>query len=295
MNLAIRTYARSTLKQRGEQRNFITVVTEFIDAEFYIEQGIGNPNYHLSRAVKVVQKAGLSESDVGRANEAARALYQGYKTLPAKQQATLKENLRKKRLIVMERGFQTLMAYSDEEIKILNSNGRVDFSQDIVYQNSDVGTRENLRNRTLTALEYETILHELAERQDKFLLDSAGEDTTKLKSYAMKVLSHDRTPHGQIFNRELFAQYVLDLLNGQTLSKRELQSNGLNPEAVFKRARTILTGYKIKESERERLFRNPTPEEMRLRIRTGTDPIAFEEGWSEEYLITRKPRKSRRF
>ena len=113
-------------------------------------------------------------------------------------------------------------------------------------------------------------------------------DLTKLRSLAEHVLSMDKPLQGMVPDWEGFKHYTLRLLAGEEFSSDELQSAGLDPTAVEKRAKSILRDYKIEKGiERNRALANERRalgyDDVPLsRVSRGTDPIAFEYGLEEE-------------
>lgn len=256
----IKRYARGILQERGEPPNIVKAVCEYIAAKYWTDNKISSPEYNLSRAAKVIGKLGLAKTETGRAYELAQSLYQDYENALEKKKEVVvnKTRMYTKRATLRGR-FQKLMSYSDDKLRILNSNKRIDFSQDIVYKNADTETRRRIRNRTLTSEEYKNLETKILESQDKFSLNLSQVNYPENLILYAKNIMYNKTPaiKSRVDDWELFTGYVLDLLNGKSCSKSELEAKGINPDDIKKQAHLTVSQYTI--HQRDEIWKRKHP------------------------------------
>ncbi|MEK0337622.1 MAG: hypothetical protein QQN41_09340 [Nitrosopumilus sp.] len=264
----IKRYARGILQERGENSNLVGAVCAYIDAQYYINNRIGDPDYHNSIAAKVIGKLGLAKTETGRAYGLAQSLYQAYEDAPKKmvrgKLVVINEEQEKKariyaKKVTLRNRFQKLMSYSDDKLRILNSNKRIDFSQDIVYKNADTETRRRIINRTLTSEEYKNLETKILESQDKFSLNLSQVNYPENLILYAKNIMYNKTPaiKSRVDDWELFTGYVLDLLNGKSCSKSELEAKGINPDDIKKQAHLTVSQYTI--HQRDEIWKRKHP------------------------------------
>jgi len=294
----IRQFAREKL--RDEPAGFVNAVCRFIDATFYTESAIGKPKYHQERLAREIRKINLSDGEIGRSFIVGRQLYDAYfkqadgvrgsrdSKLSAvsiiegiKRQERKRLERERNLKFGLERKFTNLMEVSDTKLRIVNSNKRVDFAGDPVFQNSNSEDKEKIRERKMTKNEYGDRRKAIRARQDAIALTMHTRvEEDKFWEYVRGSLEENPSLRHRL-GKELFMKfchYVLVLLRGDELSRGKLSQEGLNPNEVLGKAKSTLGRYHLDRAEKERIMRNPLPREVRMIARIGIDPVAYEQG-----------------
>ena len=145
----------------------------------------------------------------------------------------------------LEGSFKDLMRLSDDELRIRNSNQRVNFEGDSTYLASYSNRRTAYRNRSLTVIQYKTAGGTVSEAEDVLELRRKGIGGAELIARAAECLEADRA-HRDSLGEEKFAQFnslVIALLSGEALSVPQIRSLGFDPEDILRRARVRQTHF----------------------------------------------------
>lgn len=181
--IPLKRFARAMLKKEGIQPPLLNAVVEFVEAAYWIENNIGNPERHNQLAARRADMWGLSEEEIVRASQVAEVTYLEYKhlagishdsplTLDAigameanKRERVRQINREKERIqrlrARLQRNFQALMSYSDTQLAVRNSNDRINFDLDPVYSTRGRNIRKRVGQRSISQTEYESLEREL--------------------------------------------------------------------------------------------------------------------------------------
>lgn len=270
----VKGFAREVLRTAKETDPFIKAVLEYTDAEFYIAKEIGEPEYHTGRAAKSVAKLNLSPEEISRAMKVAHELLISYGQSPANQDTSLtpetiemleakrreeeerKEKARILRKVALFEGrFTKLMALSDEQLRIVNSNPRVDFSSDLVFKRMNKDGKEQFKQRAVSGEIYEDTITNMLMEQNTILIKTHMLDP-QLISRKVEGLQNNN-PLRQRLGEEKFSrfiEYIHLLTSGEPVAKADIIQAGLSVDLVVRQARTILSSLVFDVSEREHLL-----------------------------------------
>ena len=171
----IKRFAKDFLERQEIESNLRKAVIEFVEANYWIENKIGDPEIHGQRAMRKAKGFGLSDQQLDQVRQTAQAIYLNYKSigelsqdkpltrseivkiealrrqkLPG-QEARRKKDLKNK----LEQRFKRLTVYSDDELRTLNSNQRINLNNDPIYKEAGIKLRREIKRRGLTAQKYQ--------------------------------------------------------------------------------------------------------------------------------------------
>ncbi len=290
----LRILARRVALQLGYDRSFAQAVVENVTALHYVTNGIGPPDSHLQRAVNFARKKGLSDEERAVTSGLARQIFDFLPTgadsltnrrgideiVVAMGRERLARTERGKRERINREGerlktrWQRLMAYSDEEIAIINSNFRVNFQGDRVYQSAQNEIRAKMIRRQLTRTEYRESLHRQRLEQATFRLNTRPDEREKLLERSVGILRDHKIAVLPEDRQQAILQFIQKLLAGEPVVRGRIIRQGFNPYDLLKRARRILISYHMERSEKMRDNRI-LPVDMPVSTKRGTDPHRF--------------------
>lgn len=171
----LKRYAREILRNEADPK-LAEAVVEFAEANYWIENKIGNPEKHQTRAVRRAKIFGFSEQEVAAISQSAATIYMDYKKFAGVNQdnpltrrsiaeAKTKKEAKAKLKKELESKYKNLMMYSDTILQIENSNQRIKLNEYPVFANSGITIKEKMKKRKLPGRQYK----KLQERQGKRL------------------------------------------------------------------------------------------------------------------------------
>lgn len=260
-----RRFARRQGRLLGESAPIPSAMAEFAVTEFLASQSGASPTLRDRRTRDIIYKLALSTEEVAQARKLGRDAFVAYRAIkgeasPAeirafspeaawmyqedpehrKRERDQAKQLSGKRSLRgrLESSFKELMRLSDNELRIQNSNQRVNFEGDSTYVASYNNRRTAYRNRSLTVIQYKTAGGTVSEAEDVLKLRGKGIGGAELIAKAVESLEADRV-HRDSLGEGRFAQFnslVIALLSGETLSVPQIRSLGFDPEEILRRA-----------------------------------------------------------
>lgn len=253
--LDVRNFVKITLAPTNESVEITSAAVEFSTAAFYIDQGIGNPEYHIKRALKDTAKFKLSPQEIERARYLGDGLFRSFigdlsfssldpEIVSSVQKAIETQEARKEenRMKQREKGiaskkqrleerFRSVMESSDTQLRIQLSNPSIAFDRDKAYRNADVQTKARFRNRTLTEVEYNALeIISFTPRKEI--------NIEKLIEYL-----HMQEPKYAATREKLgeekfsaVSSFIERLLKGESIPRSEISAMGIDPETVYRKA-----------------------------------------------------------
>lgn len=250
-------------KLKTGDRNQARAVEGFVGACYWKDAGVGRAEYHDQRALKAGQKLGFSPSDLEALSAQATELFTLFKiglgvndrglniSDIVRYQARLNAIRQTKRSL--RRRFTALLDYSDDQLRVRNSQARADLSEDPVYGGITIPqVRAAIRARALTGPDYQAALKksepDQPEKVVKFSIKSRdeidwGELEDKIKRsagpYRGNVIIH-------------FQQTILALLQGEVFLVEDLIRAGLDPDETRQKATAVYSAYCMDKYEERR-------------------------------------------
>lgn len=305
----VRKYAKNIALAGGHTGPFVRAVQIQAEGLFNMATLPGDWEYHQAQILKDFRRLGLLDAERIAASNLAREIIDRLPITPINplppQEAIVNfgaeaERIRRTKEIqrretirigqILTARFQRLMSRGDNELTINNSNERVKFSDDPVYQKADSGIRKKMRQRLITEHEYHELEEKGRKRQDIekndiLILDIKWTSHPEnLVEEAQQAISHDLTiARLSQEQQQKILHFVQMLLSGQTVSKAEIISAGVDPKLVLRKAGNVLMNH--------RLNTTPTMREIRRRLRPWekpsyprvTDPNIFLGDQSDRY------------
>ncbi len=304
----IRGVTRQVAVELGLERPFIDAMVEHATALYYISTDLGTPEYHLQRALTFARRQGLTDQEIATATGLAFDIYSLISVAASSQllaqgepiaQAAIAELDRRRQMQAelqrregvekekqrLTNYFERLMAYSDAELTIINSNPRIDSHGDQVYQGSNAEIRKRMQLRTLTRVEYEGILQrQKMERNSLHLSIRWIDDPELLLQKAQRLVGDHKVATLAAEQQKDFFGFIQALLSGQYVDKGSIVATGLDPDFVFSKARSVLRGHNLDSAERRR--GNPRSlRDVGVFTRRGTNPNVFLGDGSERHAL----------
>lgn len=252
--LHVSTFVRTALMQAEEPTPIASAAAAFSEAAFYIREGIGDPDYHIRRAIKDAKRRNLKPEEVERARRLGGELFAllvGGESIQVVSPESLvivqkaqkqeeeriaqkrdKEKVKKTRTAWerLQRDFQSLMGLSESELRIQSANSRIPFPRFPVYKGADAQTKAKYKNRTLTKEEYDAI--------DTLAIKPSPDISTEQIIRELHTTAESDQTRSRIGQERFNALYgfVERLLRGESVPRSEIVEQGLNPETVIRRA-----------------------------------------------------------
>lgn len=292
----VRRYAKKFALAGDHTDLFVRAVQRQAEGLFNMATLPGDWKYHQAQVFKTFRQLGLLDAERIAASNLAREIVDSLPITPVNPLPTQEsivnfgaeaERIRRAKGIqrreterigqILKARFQRLMSPGDNELTINNSNERVKFPDDPVYQKADPGIRKKMRQRLLTEHEYYELEEKGRERQDIEKNDTLTLDIRwishpeNLVEEAQQAISHDLTiaKLSQEQQQKIF-HFVQMLLSGQTVSKAEIISAGVDPKLVLRKAGNVLTNHHLNTT--------PTMREIKRRLRPWEKPSYTERG-----------------
>lgn len=159
----------------------------------------------------------------------------------------------------MRARFRFLMAMSDDQLRVYNSNQinlqkrgnkMVYYPEDKVFVSSKLEEKRKFEERRLSREEY----HNLRRNPSLVKLDLRSTDREKLHQFGINYFAAiDRQRQAKEYGQEegfeinplesRFRSYVLRLLNGEKIPRKKIEIDGMDPNSVTSKARTLCSRF----------------------------------------------------
>lgn len=257
----LRSFAREASRLMGESPQFAVAVAEFSTAAFYSKKFPAQEQKNYKDAAKKASREGILGDELGRARDLGIAAFRCFTDLPREEEKSPEEELmfqakevleevkrtktlKKKRDIKrrqLEINFQRVLDGSDQSLRIINSNKRINFREDSVYLSLDFAHRYQMRDRTLKPQDYQTNVRKVSGDEIGLPFSVDPELLELAPGMLQKLLINDRNARLR-YGEDRFLQllsFVEVLLNGDVLTNAEIVAANLDPQSVIQYARRV--------------------------------------------------------
>ncbi len=271
--IPFRKFVKNVLTDENIATNIVHAAVELGHATYCLDNQIGRPDYVESQAIKLARKQGLTDEEIRELNSRVCALYGQFKSLSTSEAKEIPEwsneaiehskrlkekSDRQKRENAKNKfryRFERINNLTDDELKIANSNRRVDFRADTVYKSGGLETKQAIVARNLKEDRYQERMDEILAEKDELRINLDNVDSVRFAQIKIAFATNLGRYLGRGSDAELeskFRQAVLGLLSEGRASIPELVFQGLDPEMVRIKARILVGKFKLNETERVR-------------------------------------------